>query len=433
MEHAGVAYLETGLSLFGGSQAELKRYQQEKFISILNYAEKHVPYYKNLFSHMGLFEDGGLNEEKIGSIPILTRELIREHTEELKGDEFDALRATAHSSSGSTGTPLRVYHCSNQLYCGKEDKLLFGYLNGKKPGDFWVKFWGNEDKIPNGIMKRIGERGHRYSDYLLLDASNLSEEKILTFIEEIQKEKPVMIWAYADPIFHFSRYLLSHAISLHNPKCIITTGSMLSPKMKATIRQAFPWSKVANQYGANEVGTIASEVDGEEGLRLFEHSLKFEVLHEDGTISNDGRGELLVTTLNNRAMPLIRYKIGDRLAITHDLGDRKGSFGLITSLEGKSSVHLKKADGGLVFGQFFLDLFCEQEWIERFLIIQKSYTAMEIHLVVRRGFERDESSLNQILKKIDLEMGTCEYSIIYEPIIKPLPSGKYEYIRPLSH
>ena len=36
-----------------------------------------------------------------------------------------------------------------------------------------------------------------------------------------------------------------------------------------------------------------------------------EVLKENGEISTNGKGELLVTSLINYAMPLIRYKIGD--------------------------------------------------------------------------------------------------------------------------
>ena len=415
--------------MFNGTQKDLLQYQKDKYHSLLQYANIHVPYYREQFARIGLFKDGILDESRLCDIPVLLRENVRTFTEKLKSDEFDSLGVKSNSSSGSTGEPVTVYHCERQQYCGKEDKLLFGMLNGKKPGDFWIKLWGNENHLSSGIMRQVSPPGHRYNDCLLLYAFRLSDERLRIFTGEIQKRKPVMIWAYADQMFQLSRFVVSNGIQMYCPVSILTTGSMLSPQMKSVIQKAFPSSKVSNQYGATEVGTIGCEVDGEEGLRAFEHSVKLEVVHEDGSITDDGSGELLVTTLNNHAMPLIRYKLGDIVSITHDLGGRKGSFALITSLKGKSTVHIKKANGDVIFGQFFLDLFCTQEWVERFKVIQKSYTELEIHLVLRQGYTADEDALSSILEAIDREMGKCKYDIIYEKEIKPMPSGKYEYIR----
>ena len=431
MECPAVDYVDTALSLFKGPQKDLQAYQSEKYVSLLHYAYSHVPYYHRIFDEIGLFKNGSFCQEKACKIPVLTREIIKNEAENLKSDEFSELEAKAHSSSGSSGTPLTVWHCKNQEYCGKEDKLLFGALNGRKPGDFWIKLWGNESNLLGGQMLKEGPKNLRYNNRIILDAFHQTDEKLNSFISEINQRKPVMIWAYVDPIFQLSRYIIRNKIEIFSPVCIITTGSMLSKPVKTTIQKAFPQSKVANQYGCSEAGTLASEVNGKDGLRVFEHSVKLEILHEDGSITSDGSGEILVTSLNNHAMPLIRYRLGDSGTITHNIEGLEGSFALITELYGKTNAHIKKANGELVFGQFFCDLFCTQEWVERFLIIQKSPCDLEIHIKARSGYSRDEASLKSILNSIDRELGLCHYDIIYDDV--PLPkSGKLEYLRPYT-
>ncbi len=431
MELPAVDYVDTGLSLFNGTQKDLEAYQNEKYSSLLHYAYSHVPYYHRIFEEIGLFKNGNLVEEKICDIPVLTREILRNEYENFKSDEFDSLSPKAHSSSGSSGTPLTVYHCKNQEYCGKEDKLLFGALNGRKPGDFWIKLWGNESDLLGGKMLKEGPKNLRYNNRIILDAFHQTEEKLKSFIGEINQRKPAMIWAYVDPIFQLSRYIIKNKIEIYNPVCILTTGSMLFKAVKTEIQKAFPNSKVANQYGCSEAGTLASEVNGKDGLRIFEHSVKLEILHEDGSISSEGSGEILVTSLNNHAMPLIRYKIGDRGSITRKIEGLEGSFSLITDLHGKTNAHIKKANGELVFGQFFCDLFCAQEWVERFLIIQTAPNDLEIHIKIRSGYSKDETALENILKTIDRELGLCHYDIIYDDVALP-KSGKLEYLRPYS-
>ena len=219
MECPAVDYVDTALSLFKGPQKDLEAYQSEKYVSLLHYAYSHVPYYHSVFDEIGLFKNGIFCQEKVCKIPVLTREIIKNEAENLKSDEFNELEAKAHSSSGSSGTPLPVWHCKNQEYCGKEDKLLFGALNGRKPGDFWIKLWGNESNLLGGQMLKEGPKNLRYNNRIILDAFHQTDEKLNSFISEINQRKPVMIWAYVDPIFQLSRYIIRNKIEIFSPVC----------------------------------------------------------------------------------------------------------------------------------------------------------------------------------------------------------------------
>ena len=65
-------------------------------------------------------------------------------------------------------------------------------------------------------------------------------------------------------------------------------------------------------YSCAEAGTLALECPEQGQLHVMSESLLLEIVRDDGTACAVGEsGRVLVTTLHNFAMPLIRYDIGD--------------------------------------------------------------------------------------------------------------------------
>jgi phenylacetate-CoA ligase len=73
--------------------------------------------------------------------------------------------------------------------------------------------------------------------------------------------------------------------------------------------------EVFDQYGMTEFGPLAAECTAHAGLHLLTHGLWFEVLDAEGREVAGGEGDLTVTSLRNRAMALLRYRTGDRVAV----------------------------------------------------------------------------------------------------------------------
>jgi phenylacetate-CoA ligase len=81
--------------------------------------------------------------------------------------------------------------------------------------------------------------------------------------------------------------------------------------MRALIEQSFG-APVFDRYGCREVGNIASECPAHAGLHICPHTQYVEVLRSDGSPAKPGEvGRLIITQLINRAMPFIRFEIGD--------------------------------------------------------------------------------------------------------------------------
>jgi phenylacetate-CoA ligase len=109
---------------------------------------------------------------------------------------------------------------------------------------------------------------------------------------------------------------------------------------------------VFNRYGCREVGIIASECPAHDGLHVAAEGLVVEVLC-DGRPARPGElGAVVVTDLLNRAMPLIRYRVGDA-AVPEDRPCACGrGLPRLRSVTGRVADFLVGADGRLVAGPF---------------------------------------------------------------------------------
>ncbi len=84
--------------------------------------------------------------------------------------------------------------------------------------------------------------------------------------------------------------------------------------VRARIREAWNGAQVLDHYGMTEVGPVAFQNDGEEGvLHAIEDSYFAEIVNpQTGVPVPAGEvGELVLTTLGRDACPLLRYRTGD--------------------------------------------------------------------------------------------------------------------------
>ncbi len=86
------------------SSQDLAKYRNAELAKFIHHAVEHVPYYRDLFGHLGLSATDIRAEVDLRKIPFLTKAMIREHSQALKAG--DAGATTPCSTGGSTGEPL---------------------------------------------------------------------------------------------------------------------------------------------------------------------------------------------------------------------------------------------------------------------------------------------------------------------------------------
>lgn len=103
-----------------------------------------------------------------------------------------------------------------------------------------------------------------------------------------------------------------------NLKRICSTAENLPSDMRKSFEDVFG-CKVYSIYSSTETGHIASDCDFGH-MHFYEDNVIIEAVDKDGNPVKDGEisDKILITNLNNKVMPLIRYEVTDRVIIHRD-------------------------------------------------------------------------------------------------------------------
>jgi phenylacetate-CoA ligase len=141
-------------------------------------------------------------------------------------------------------------------------------------------------------------------------------------------------------------------------KLVVTTAEVLSDPQRARLQRVFG-CPVQNEYGCGEVGPIAYECP-RGALHVMSDHLLVELLANGERPAAPGEsGEVVVTDLANRAMPLVRYRLGDfAVAGTAPCLCGRG-FPTLQRIWGREYDFVETGDGRRFHGEFFMYLFEE--------------------------------------------------------------------------
>ncbi len=420
---------------FQSEWEELKNIEDRgRLDAILQHAATHVPFYQRYFA-----EHTDKNPSILNNWPILTRDLLRKNFEALQSHQPLAGQTWTHASGGSTGKPVAVVH--DEFFAAKAQALrnLSAKLFYDGPHYNKLILWGmNQEverqksgvgtlrqKIKNRLL-RLGELQTTH-----INTFDFTREKFEQCADVLATQKPRFIMGYAGSVYQLAKYLDEQRIPVkRSPVVITTTAQTLYPFMREKIEQVFG-CRVCDHYGSREVGPIAwQHKDGDMYFPKF--FSKLEVVNGTGGACKIGeQGSILVTTLHNFSMPLIRYEIGDSGTRGGDKLYQGYPFATLTRISGKSNEEFLRKDGTLVHGQFFINLFYYRPWLDEFHVVQRQHELVEVLYVLkhknRKPPQADIDEINQRIKSV--MTAHCEVRWREVDEIPPTKAGKRLYIR----
>jgi phenylacetate-CoA ligase len=416
-------------------QDSLNNFIQQKRNELFLHAYNHSLYYHQIFQQIGLIRNGTVELSRIPAIPVLTKDLIRKHHQDLISDDYQTRKWFYNSSGGSTGEPIRLIQ--DDIYLKWRNATNYYYfkniLNIDEITAKKVVLWGSERDLFNGSIGYKAKIQNWLSNTVSLNSFKMTGPDIERYIHTINSFKPELIRGYAGSLFELCRYAEQKKISLYRPKIVVSAAENLSDTMRNVIESNFG-TKVYNFYGSREVSNLAGECKN--GLlHPFSFWNYLEILDKDDQPVREGEeGRVIVTNLFNYSMPLIRYEIGD-MAI---LGPGKCACGHILPtlrmVTGRITEHFILKNGTTVPAEFFIHLLgvvCfDQGGFEKFQVIQEDYDKIRINVVTRK--EISYIYKKDVDEKIRVVMGS-ECKIIWNIIddIPKTPSGKYLYTKSL--
>ncbi|MGD6831740.1 phenylacetate--CoA ligase family protein [Sutcliffiella halmapala] len=418
------------------SQAEIKAVQEKKLIKLVKHCFDNVPYYKEKLLDSGVAnENGEIFIENFSNLPILTKEDIKKNFDQMKSSDLDKRKWYKNSSGGSTGQPVQLIQDRYYKDYNRANKMIFDKWAGYEVGDRKALLWGSERDLFHGKESAKVRLINFVRNEIWLNSFKMTSEDMLNYVDRINEYKPSLITSYVSSIYELARLVEKEDLKVHSPKAIMTSAGNLYPHMRETVERAFK-TQVFNRYGSREVADMACDCEKHEGLHVSLGTHHVELVKADGSVASPGEtGEVIVTSLTNFAMPLLRYKIGD-LAVWSDKQCSCGrGLPLFKEITGRTTDVFVREDGGIVDPTYFIHIVgvvLFDEWIKKFQVIQEEKSLVKILIVLKDNTEdpmtKYKTSLDQMIEKIQLVMGNqCRVKIEFTDDIPPAPSGKYRY------
>lgn len=413
---------------------ELDEYTNKRLTELVSYAYEHVPYYKNKLLSAGVAkENGDFALENFCNIPLLSKEDIRSHFDEMASHELNRRKWKYKTTGGSTGQPLTVIHDLERVGWVNAVKDLRNEWSKMCFGDSRVRIWGSERDLFYGKESLKVQLNRWINNTVWLNAFTLTPEKMQEFIEIINKKKPKQIKGYTTCLYEFALFIERNGTQIASPESVICSAGTVTDTVRNKIEKVFN-SRVFNSYGSREIQAMAFECSQHNGLHVMAPIVYMEIVDKNGNPTKPGEiGEVVLTPFLNYAMPLLRYRIGDMATWSDTKACSCGcSWPLVENIEGRVTECFYKKDGSVVPPEFFIHLVGVVQndgWIKKFQVIQESMDRIVIKLVKGVGASEDiEKDLEGLTRKIQVVMSEeCSVEYCFVDDISNTPSGKYLY------
>ena len=399
--------------------AELERRQLDQATVLLRHALDTVPRYREKYGAFGLLDR--LDWDAWRSLPLLDRSEIQQHFEQMKSTRIPPSHGNirTYGSSGSTGRPIKILGTDTTHFFWLSLSLRDHVWHRR---DLTKKLAAIRSKVTSGTSPGWGE----WSDSIVSGPS--SALNIQTSVDE------QLDWLVAEN----PDYLLTHPTNLHalltraterrvrpaNLREARTFGEMLLPGLRELVLQAWG-AKLTDMYSAEEVGYIALQCPETEHYHIQSENLLVEILNGRGEPCKPGEtGEVVVTTLHNFAMPLIRYRILDHAEVGAPCSCGR-SLPVIRRIAGRQRNMIVLPDGNSHWPSFPSGAWLAIAPIRQFQIIQHDLQTVEIKLVCPRPLSAlEEAGIRAMLTE---RFGhSFNYSFSYPDNIDAGNNGKFE-------
>ncbi len=136
-------------------------------------------------------------------------------------------------------------------------------------------------------------------------------DSVQTQLRWLEEQQPDYLMTYPSIAAELAKLVIAGENRLTQLREVRTLGEVLTPEVRELCREA--WSvPVSDVYSADEVGYIALQCPKHEHYHTLEEDVLVEILDEQNQACAPGQlGRVVVTSLHNFAMPLIRYELGD--------------------------------------------------------------------------------------------------------------------------
>jgi len=268
--------------------------QEDNFAATVRYAAQHQKFFKRKLEAAGIDPRSVRRPEDLGDIFTTPDDLLTFPADDFLCRPPDAVFET----TGTSGAPKRIYFGYDELDQVAHHEAAAMYKNGVRPGDrvvctfdggYWIAGW-----VTFLGCKQMG---------VFCSATGKPHPRELYNRMPLYKYNVIA----ADPTWLVSLSEIAEKEGTFPIKLILAAGDRMTEVYRRYVEDVWK-APVVLGYGSTEAGGgVGMECHLRNGYHLDEYDYLFEIIDPD----ENGYGELVMTTLNRRTEPLIRYRMRD--------------------------------------------------------------------------------------------------------------------------
>lgn len=282
---------------------QIRAFQMRALQMTLDLARETVPFYRH-YPNVPIRDLDDLRR-----LPVLERESVRQHQEELVSKAIPKSRIVRAGTTGTTGSNLRV------AYTEEISRVNWAFLLRQRE---WA---GVDSRAPRLTLQGSRVAPVRRSKppfwvhnvaerQILMSIFHLSEQTAPVYLQFLRTHKDIVLEGFPSALGILADFALARSEQIPM-RVVFTSGEPLYSSIRRKIEEAFH-APVLDSYGMTELCGLIQECPRGQ-MHLIPDYGFLEILDENNDPAAVGdEGRLVWTGFINSAMPLIRYKIGDR-------------------------------------------------------------------------------------------------------------------------
>ena len=403
------------------TRPEIEKLQMERLKTTLQRC-MNAPFYKKRFEEHGLKPEDIRSLEDLRKIPFTTKQDLRDNYP--FGMSVVPLEQVVrlHSSSGTTGTPTVILHTQKDLDEWANAVARCLYMVGLRPGDIFQN--------SSGYGMFTGGLGFQYGaerlGMLTVPAAAGNTKRQLKFISDFGTPALHAIPSYAARMYEVMQEMGIDPRRDTKLRTLIIGAEPHSEEQRRRIEDMLG-VKAYNSFGMSEMcgPGVAFECQEQNGLHIWEDYYIVEIIDPDTLepVPEGEVGELVLTTINREAMPLLRYRTRDLTRILpgecpcgrhHKRLDRmKGRSDDMIILKGVNIFPIQIETILLQFKELGSDYLITLETAE-------SNDEMTVEVELSQLFTDDYGRLQALTREITRQL---KDEILVTPRVKLVPKG----------
>lgn len=371
--------------------------RQHKMMSqLLAHAQTSISHYSETLGHVNPHDVDSLGAGRWLDLPILTRDTVNRLGDGLLSRNVPKShgRLDPIYTSGTTGEPVRVVRTSyaleywsafttrDHIWHNRDIKGTLAAIRSSKkdfasyPDGARHLAWGSKD----GVFKT--------GPSISLNVNT----SIPQMAEWITRREPEHLLSLPNIIKRLAPYCLEKGITFPFLKEVSVHGEMCGDLMRQQCMEAWN-TPVHDMYTSREVGYMALQCPLHDHYHIQSEGVYLEILDDDDRPCKPGEtGRVVVTTLRNYAMPLIRYQVGDyaEVGLPCDCGRGMPVINRILGREQDILVLPTGEQRWTLLGSPDVRDFMEMAPIMQYQFAHVAPDQIEVRLVTKRAITRGE-------------------------------------------